>query len=362
MDILSIDTEIKDKFQKELKDLPTHRKRLKRIDETLKMNNLSYRVKNDLRQEYSGLQEIIEDTESRKSYNFYIMETAPIIKKYREILEKPVVHNFMGKSRADYSERRETVRNYLRIAQKYFGKSLKVNQKKKKKSECQICKNQKNFDIIDGEISICVECGVQQDIFSYCSSYKDIDRVNISTKYTYDRSVHFRDCINQYQGKQNSTINEQVYKDLENQFEAHQLLVGKKGDPKEIRFANIEREHIHLFLKETDHTKHYEDVILIHYNMTGKKPDDISHLEDVLLNDFEVLAALYDEKFIKPKIIDRKNFINTQYVLYQLLKRHKYPCKKEDFNILKTMDRKSFHDDICRVLFTSLGWNFHPVF
>ena len=96
--------------------------------------------------------------------------------------------------------------------------------------------------------------------------------------------------------------------------------------------------------------------------MTGKPPDDISHLEDALLNDFEVLAALYDEKFIKTKLIDRKNFINTQYVLYQLLRRHKYPCKKEDFNILKTMDRKSFHDDVCSALFRHLNWNFSALF
>ncbi len=362
MDILSIDTEIKDKFQKELEGLPTHRWKLKRITDTLRMNNLSYRVNRDLMREYAELQEIINNAESRKFYNFYIMETAPIIRKYRQILEKPLVQNFMGKSRADYSERRETVRTYLKVARKYVDNDIKVTQKRKRKPECQICKNQRDFDIIDGEISICVECGAQQDIFSHCSSYKDIDRVNISTKYTYDRSVHFRDCINQYQGKQNSTINEEVYRDLENQFEAHQLLVGNRKQPKEFRFVHIERDHIHLFLKETDHTKHYEDVILIHYNMTGKKPDDISHLEDVLLNDFEILTALYDEKFIKPKIIDRKNFINTQYVLYQLLRRHKYPCKKEDFNILKTMDRKSFHDDICRELFSALNWNFTPVF
>ena len=37
-------------------------------------------------------------------------------------------------------------------------------------------------------------------------------------------------------------------------------------------------------------------------------------------------------------------------------------AKKEDFNILKTIDRKSFHDDICVGLFAELGWNFSHTF
>ena len=60
------------------------------------------------------------------------------------------------------------------------------------------------------------------------------------------------------------------------------------------------------------------------------------------------------------KHIDRKNFINTQYVLYQLLLKHKHPCNKEDFTILKTLDRKTFHDEIMSNIFLQLGWNFVP--
>ena len=31
---------------------------------------------------------------------------------------------------------------------------------------------------------------------------------------------------------------------------------------------------------------------------------------------------------------------------------------KYDFNILKTSDRQTFHDEICKELFKYLGWNF----
>ena len=140
-------------------------------------------------------------------------------------------------------------------------------------------------------------------------------------------------------------------------FERHHLLIGDKKTRKDVRFSKITREHVLMFLKELGYSKHYENVILIHYNMTGKKPDDISHLEDRLLSDFDLLVETYDKHF-KNKV-DRVNFISTQYVLYQLLLKHKHPCRKEDFVILKTVDRKSFHDTVCSHLFGLLSWSFN---
>jgi hypothetical protein len=52
--------------------------------------------------------------------------------------------------------------------------------------------------------------------------------------------------------------------------------------------------------------------------------------------------------------------MNTQHILYQLLNNRKHPCKKEDFNMLKTTDRKFFHDEVCADLFQQLGWNYSP--
>ena len=139
----------------------------------------------------------------------------------------------------------------------------------------------------------------------------------------------------------------------------HHLLKGDKNTSKELRFADITKNHILLFLKELGYSNHYENVHLIHYIFTTKKPDDISYIEDQLLDDFDALTDLYDKQF---KHINRKNFINTQYVLYQLLTRHKHVCKKEEFIILKTIDRKFFHDEICKILFEQLGWNHTPFY
>ncbi len=357
LDILSIDSNIITKFKKEEEKLQKYQKRIIELKKILNISTLSVSVRKKLEEELNNLETYMEDLKLKTSQHFYLMDTTQILERYKIILRQPMKISFMGKINKKHPEKNDIIERYLKIARDYTDIVIEKSDTKSDKVTCTNCTNKKEFDVIDN-IHICVKCGNQQEIMTNISSYKDIDRVNVSTKYTYDRRVHFRDCVNQFQGKQNSTINEKVYQDLERQFELHGLLMGNKTIEKEIRFSKIKREHIYLFLKETEHTKHYEDAILIWHNMTGKPTPNITHLEDKLLYDFDRMGDLYDRIFKKNKKIERANFINTQYVLFQLLKKHKYPCKKEDFNILKTADRKAFHDDICMEIFSNLGWNF----
>ena len=361
LDILSIDAKIKRTFIEETNKLPYYQEKLLDLQRTDKKQTLSARSCRNLKTNISDLEEKIETLTFWQQMNFYIVETAHLIEMYKKILSTPVKLSFTGKPSSDNKEKRKVISSYLEIAQKYADIE-NITPKKYKKVVCNNCPNKNLFDIIDNSIYICISCGAQQEILLHTSSYKDIDRINISAKYKYDRKVHFRDCINQYQGKQNSTIDSNTYTSLLEQFRKHHLLVGNKKTPKEERCKNITKEHIHLFLKELEYTKHYENVNLIHYQMTGKKPDDITYLEDRLLDDFDTLTDLYDKKFKNKPGFDRKNFINTQYVLYQLLVRYRHPCKKEDFTIIKTVDRKSFHDDVTKICFEELGWNHTPLF
>ena len=358
IDILSIDSKIQQKFEEDKNNLVEYKEKLKDLNRTLEMNNLKTRVRKTLEKSKSDIEERIERIESNTDLNFYIMESAELLDQYKKILESPMKLNFMGKAVKNDKEKQNVIVEYLKVAEKYIDLDVKLPSKKFR-VVCQNCSNKKDFDIIDGNVYVCTECSAEQVVLKNISSYRDIDRINITSKYMYDRRIHFRDCMNQYQGKQNCTIPPKVYSDLEDQFRSHHLLVGDENSPKEVRFSRITKEHVSMFLKELEYTKHYENVNLIHYNLTGVKPDDIGYLEDQLLDDFDLLTELYDKNF---KNIDRKNFINTQYVLFQLLNRHKHKCNKEDFSILKTIDRKSFHDDIIRVLFEQMGWNYDPIF
>ena len=378
IDILNIDADIHIFFNKDKEKINFYINKLLELSITLNSNNLNNKTKIKIEILYNDLKNRIENINSEKLLNFYISETETILEKYRDILNTPIKVNFMGKKIKDNTLKNFIIKEYINIATKYLDIQNKEDPtrggaqdptrggaqdptrggaQEETLMSCNNCNNTTNFEIIENNIYICLECYSQQESMLYSTSYKDIDRVNIYTKYTYDRKVHFRDCFNQYQGKQNCTINDDVYKNLEIQFENHHLLIGNKNTCKNERFRNITKEHIIIFLKELNYTKHYENINLIHYNLTGIKPDDISHLEDILLQDFDQLTILYDKIFKQELKIERKNFINTQYVLYQLLRRHHHNCSKEDFSILKTIDRKAFHDAICQNLFTRLGWN-----
>lgn len=361
VNILSLDEKIKKRLSEDIKNLEIYKSRLVELEKTFS-SNISYKVRNELKKNIIFLTNKIQKLESEEDLNLYIAETDEILEKYKNLMKKPMKISFIkiNKPVEDTSivqEKNKLTENYLSIAQKYAEDIIRdyITEKSVDTNVCNNCDNTKDF-IIDGTVTTCSLCGAEQEAKQYTTSYKDADRINISSKYTYDRKIHFRDCMNQYQGKQNCTIPQKVYDDLEDAFERHYLLVGDRNERKEIRFSRITRDHVGIFLKELGYSKQYENIILIHYNMTGKKPDDISHLEDTLLNEFELLIDTYDAHYQHK--IDRINFISTHYVLYQLLQKHKHPCEKEDFVVLKTMDRKFFHEDICRDLFQKLGWNF----
>lgn len=358
IDILSIHNRILFQFDEELKQLSTFKNRLNELEKTLQTKKISYKSKREIEQNIIELKHIIYKLEKKQEKNFYISETVSLLQQYEQILKTPIKMSFMGSvNDKESKQKQDIIRKFLMIASKHIKLDINLNIEKKEKVHCKNCSSKKLFQ--DDSSYICMDCSCQEDFLQNTSSYKDSDRINISQKYTYDRKVHFRDCMNQYQGKQNCTIDQKVYDDLENILERHNMLKGDKSTPKQIRFGNITKENILTFLKVLGYSKHYENVILIHYNLTGKKPDDISHLEDKLMVDFDTLVETYDKQF-KNKV-ERVNFISIQYVLYQLLQKHKHPCKKEDFVILKTIDRKAFHDNVMKRLCDVLGWNFVPL-
>ena len=231
IDILYINNKIIQNFEEEKKKLEEYKKKLSEIQESLCLD-LRQNIRETLLDKEKKLIEYIIDLESDNSKNFYIIETADLIEKYREILNKPVKVSFIGKATKNNKEKQQIINSFVDIANKYT--DINVNTEKKDKNVCRNCNN-KEFDIEDGNIYICCNCSAQQFVLKNISSYKDTDRINIASKYVYDRKIHFRDSINQYQGKQNSTVNQNVYDELEKEFELHHLLIGQHQNQKDLK-------------------------------------------------------------------------------------------------------------------------------
>ena len=383
IDILTVHMQIIQHLQKPT-DEEKERERLQELKEHFiqTQHKLSKSVSDNLQKEIDVLENHLQQVKDFSLLNFYLLYSIPIIEKYKEFTQRRVKIYFDSRQdthiKQTQDEKKKLITEYLFLTHKFFQsfEFLKnvipeeiIHQDntsfsildRNQNTACPSCKNSVSFEIFDNQ-SVCRECGVVMDAFSnQILSFKDIERVNISMKYTYDRRTHFRDCFYQFQGKQNVTIPKIIYEQITKQLLAHGIIPTNYRDlPKEMAFENVTKEHINIFLKDTKFVKHYEDSVLIFHILTGKPVPDLSYLEEDIMNDFDLLVEQYDKKF--KQHTDRKNFINTQYVLYQLLKRHKYPCHKEDFNILKTIDRKYYHDEICSELFADLGWNFQPLF
>lgn len=384
IDILAIDAEILESFKKEKDKLPALRERLKSVRESLtgkeppdappdlsvdiesatKSTVTITRAESVLEGVCADLETTIANIEGNVSESFYKAETAEILDRYREIQSAPVRVSFTGPPKPN-PERNKLIQEYLRIASLYSPSSLQtvsglsLGVKNNASISCKNCGNRKEFDTVDTNVYICTVCSAQQVVLKTAASYKDVDRVNGASRYTYVRRVHFRDSMNQYQAKQNCTIDKKVYDKLKKELELHGLVDTSYPESEKLsRYRMVTKEHIRIFLQELEMPKHYENINLIHYNITGKKPDDIGYLEAKLMEDFDTLTDLYDKRC---RNLDRKSFINTQCVLYQLLLRHRHKCEKEDFAILKTVEKKDFYDDVMRSLFAELMWSYTSV-
>ena len=365
IDIILIDTKIQQHFLEEYGKIDKYKEIFRELENLLNSVEIDKNIKHRIEDEYKICKERLEDLIVMTSYNFYIVESVPIIESYKKILRTPLKISFFSvpESATPNEKKENLVSAYIQIAKKYL-KNIDMDIDFTIKAKKVVCDNCNSKKVITSEniFLICQDCGYEKDLNGTKISYKDISRTTILQKYTYERRSHFRDCINQFQGKQICKLEPDLDKLLEQEFEKHHMLIGDITTVREIRYKNVELEHVMLFLKELGYDKQYDNAKYIYSIITGKKWPDLSHLEDQLMSDFDVLVNAYVKKYKYENKIARKSFMNIQYVLFQLLNKNKYPCRKEDFNILKTNDRKTFHDDIAKSLFEELGWNHVALF
>jgi len=392
LDIIHIHDLIVKHFDNETEKIKTYEQQLVDVQKNINIENLSFKIKKSLIQQDEKLKTTIADIKQNSKYNFYMFYAVPLIERYKELIKTPVKISFMNsaalkfKNNKIHHEKIEIIDQYTTLLKKnqfqlddllpaeYVSEILNFNvninctccESNGGTAACTLCKDEikcqncdnTEFDI-DGNIFTCIVCGIQIDLINTTSCIKDIERINISSKYTYDRRSHFKECINQFQAKQNQNIPDKVFQDLYHQIRIHNLEEGDDNTPLEVKYRKLNKEHIQMFLKELNHTKYYEDLIYIYHKITNKPAEDISHIESRLMEDFDTLIEKYDQKY---KNVagqhKRKNFINIQCILYQLLIRHNYKCKHSDFSILKTWEKKNIHEEIIHDLFKDLSWNF----
>ncbi|RLI50968.1 hypothetical protein DRO61_03165 [Candidatus Bathyarchaeota archaeon] len=304
------------------------------------------------RTQASLLRRRMQDLESTFELVLYSMRTEDILRDYRSLLSSTGALSFVtlepNNKVLGVSKSSELISRYLCIAQEYI--EIDNLQYHPEKLRCPACQGVEFKMDDENSTYICTFCFTEIDVLDDTPSFKDTDRVNMSSRYTYTKRGHFVDAMKRFQGTQNTDPQKikNVVDILLVEMERHNL---KKNSDN--RKEQVTKDHLYMFLYENKLSGYYDDINLLYHIITGEPCPNISEYEDTLLDLFEKQEYAYRQV----QDPDRINSLNVNYKLYKLLQKVGYPCKKDDFYILKTKNKEDEHDEVLRRAWEeSLGW------
>lgn len=348
--------QLKNKREMEMLKMKSSQTRVERINTNMRIENISKEI-----------DKITNDTDVNK----YLEEVSDIIESYKKLGTLPKVVSFRSKVEDTNNEnsldpsvksqneyRHKLISIYLEIASKYI--QIDVIRDVDSDNHCRICGLSKDEYVLD-EIGIiyCPKCNVESESVSRTSFYKDTTRVNTSSRNNYEDRDNFNKALLRYQGKQANKFPSDIMSKLDNYFISYGLPISEviKGKPldKSGRRGDTNKDMMYKALSDIGYASFYEDVNLLCHLYWGWLLPDITNIEDAIMDDYDKFQQIFQR--IK---IERKSCLNTQWMLWVLLRRRGHPCRIDDFKIVKTPDILEYHEDMTRRVFSELGWSFVP--
>jgi hypothetical protein len=238
---------------------------------------------------------------------------------------------------------------YNRYYNKCFLNINSINSSNNSNSNCKNC-SQNDFEIdFKNALIICTNCGSCDQYYDYSVNginYSDSVHIEtVSQPFSYQRKNHFREWLNQLQGKEVTVIPDTVINLI--------FLEIKKE-----RITNLEditSERIKKYLKKLKLNKYYEHIPNLISKITNKPPLTITKdFEEILLEHFDKIQ----EPFQKHCPKDRKNFLSYSYTLHkfcQLLGKNEYLIY---FPLLKSREKLFEQEKIWKGICNDLKWQF----
>lgn len=311
------------------------------------------------------IKKTIDSNDSKSIHKTYVAASETIIQEFMKSMSRPTKINILSGKKSVDSDIKILTKKFFSIAKSFFP-SIEI--KTEEQNGCS-CGNETDFiDDITGNGLICNICGdkIKQPSSEEISTdnleiNKEVNtRIHLSTKYRYDPKIHFRDAIRQKQGIQNKKIPPEIYTCLENKIKSHRNIYFSEGKTFNEKYKNVTSEHIKEFLTETKNTEYVEDANYFYRYYTGKKCQDLSSIEDTLLADFDIAVGIYDTLSSDIKE-GRKNFLESDFILYQFLRRLGIRVNKNDFEFPRTREillkHEKIYEEICRIA----QWNLEKI-
>lgn len=351
-DIFVFDDKFKKMFENDMLTIPQLQKKIEQINKKIE-KSITDGQRENLYYEKINLENKIYELENNELYTLYLIETTPILDEYKSILEQKCVDTFIGKSETNKftKKKQRLLHKYIKIAKKYDRTFILPNLSETQ-NNCDNCKS-KNIEMEDERLGFCLDCGAIKEYLINVGASRE-HRQNHN-----DSKVHLLDVVQKFQGKQNTYIKDEIYEKIDEILDRYKLL--NDSDRKSVKYSRVTKDDIQMALEECHYTHHYDDCQLIFTNLTGKPGPDLSDYMDRINEDHDKVASVYADCVAKvrekynSKYV-RESFMSGHYLLFQFLTRYKYPCKKEDFNILKSDDPLLFHDLVYEEICSRFGW------
>lgn len=332
-DILYIDEQIKKKLRSKIRMLPELQKDLEKLLWIIQSSTDSV-DKIHAKTETSILRRSIQDIEGGFELALYLLKTADLLEEYSTIVTQTATSSFVRVAKStegdDKFYRKNQLRlEFLRIAKMYI--TLENFYQKPQRVVCDACHaTNSTRQLVSDDTTLVCKCGATIEMLDDTPSFKDAERVNMSSRYTYTCRGHFNEAMNRFEGKQNTEIDPDVIDTLRSEIVLHGL-----------SNKTVTKDHMYMFLSERKLSEYYADINLIYFLITSINPPDITIHRMELLEMFDQLEEAYQEV----KDDDRLNSLNVNWKLYKLLQLLEFNCKKDDFFCLKTPTKQGEHEE-----------------
>jgi len=329
-DIVAIDEQIKRRLISKISTVPDLRKDLSEL--LWIINNSPDQVDQiQAKSEMDILKRRIQDIEGGFDLALYIFRSSAIVEEYKKIVSQTRTNAFVKveslKDDRLTSRKNQLILQFLRVSKDHV--NLGNFKQKAQKEVCSNCGGS-SFTVCEDSSSMVCTCGNKVEMLDDTPTFKDSERVNMSSRYTYTCRGHFIEAMNRFEGKQNTEIGEDVISTLKREMTRHALTE-----------ETVTKDHIYMFLSENKLSDYYADINLILFIIAGILPPDITDYKTELLEMFDQLEESYREV----KDDNRLNSLNVNWKLYKLLQLVDFPCKKDDFFCLKTPTKQGEHEE-----------------
>lgn len=287
----------------------------------------------------------------------YMCNSIPILHKFQQEKRETKVISFMGTTTPSYAPPAEI--SGLRKIVNLVGYQVKLENiphfasgKNSTDDFCIFCGCFLTLVGIEGEVPSCGSCSARQVMRDNVTVIRDDHAIIAPFEGDNDRMMRFKLVVNQYCCRQTAIIDDKVMEKIKASLRLYRLMDNEEAT------STLTKGHVAKVLKEIGLTRHNENIHLIFVRLTGRPPSDLSSIEERLYDDFRQVSDTFDKLYVENR---RKNFINLQFILYQLLVRNGYKCRREEFTITSTFDTQLKHDRELQIIFDELRWAYSPL-